>query len=77
MGFSVCQKSLFARLVDEGASSPATTTPSRFHLNSKGIPVVKSARLRFFFRKMGFFFRKISCGRDVHAAAPDFTGWSA
>jgi len=25
---------------------------------------------------MGFFFRKISYGRDVHAAAPDFSGCS-
>ena len=31
--FSDCQKRLFDSLVDGGASSPATATPSRFHLN--------------------------------------------
>ena len=30
---SACQKSLFDKLVDGRASSPATATPSRFHLN--------------------------------------------
>ena len=30
---SACQKSLFDKLVDGGASSPATPTPSRFCLS--------------------------------------------
>ena len=33
IGSFLLSKKFFDRRVDEGASSPATTTPSRFHLN--------------------------------------------
>jgi len=52
-------KKYFARLVDEGASSPATTTPSRFHWNplDSGREICKEA---ISLRKIGFFFGKIA-----------------
>ena len=65
---SDCQKSIFASLVDEGASSPATATPSRFHLNSSN-----SGRE---ICKVAISLWEISCEVAVHAADFDFTGCS-
>jgi len=63
----------FDRLVDGGASSPATATPSRFHWNplDSGREICKEAILP---PKNGIFLRKNRPVRDVHAAAHDFTG---
>ena len=69
-------KKYFARLVDEGASSPATTTPSRFHWNplDSGREICKEA---IFPSKNGIFLWENRPVRDVHAAAHDFTGLPA
>ena len=65
-------KKFFDRLADGGASSPATTTPTRFHLNpaDSGREICKET---IFLLENGIFRQKNRCGRDVHAAAPDCT----
>jgi len=50
---------IFDSLVGGEASSPATATPPVF-TGIFQIPVVKSARKRFYLRKMGFFYEKIA-----------------
>ena len=57
---SACQKSLFDKLVDGGASSPATATPTSFCLKSFEISGRKTARKRFLLWKMGFSGAKIA-----------------
>ena len=62
---SACQKSLFDKLVDGGASSPATATPSRFHVNpsDSGREICKvaifSPENRIFLRKNQLRARRI------------------
>jgi len=56
---SDCQKSLFDSLVDEGASSPATTTPSTLFSRARRAQL-KSARKRFFLQKIEFSSGKIA-----------------
>ena len=74
-GLSLSKKD-FDRLVDGGASSPATATPSRFHLNpsDSGREICKEA---IFSSENKFSYAKISPERDVLAAALDFFGRSA
>ena len=50
-GDTACQKRLFDKLVDGGASSPATTTPTTICLNCSAIPVTNCAGKRFFFQQ--------------------------
>ena len=57
---SACQKSLFDKLVDGEASSPATATLTSFRLKSYGFPAAKLARKRFLLWKMGFPGAKIA-----------------
>jgi len=69
-------KSIFDSLVDGGIRSPATATPSGFHLNpsDSGREICKEAISP---SENGIFLRGKRPVRDVHAAAHDFTGWSA
>jgi len=66
-------KKFFDRLADGEASSPATATPSGFHLNpsDSGREICKEA---IFPSKNGIFLWENRPVRDVHAAAHDFTG---
>jgi len=74
--FSVCQKRIFDRLADGGASSPAAATPIIFHLNpsDSGREICKET---IFLPGNEISLHKNRCGRDVHAAAPDSSGGSA
>jgi len=63
-------KKIFDRLVDGGASSPATTTPTRFYLKpmASGRKICKET---IFLPGNGISLQKNRCGRAVHAAATD------
>ena len=63
-------KKTFDRLVDGGASSPATTTPTRFYLKpmASGRKICKET---IFLPENGISLQKNRCGRAVHAAATD------
>jgi len=67
--FSLSKK-IFDRLVDGGASSPATTTPTRFYLKltASGRKICKET---IFLPGNGISLQKNRCGRAVHAAATD------
>ena len=52
-------KKVFDKLVDGGASSPATATPTSFCKKSFRFPGAKTARKRFLLWKMGFSAAKI------------------
>jgi len=62
-------KKIFNRLVDGGASSPATTTPTRFYL--KPTASSKICKGTIFLPENGISLQKNRCGRAVHAAATD------
>ena len=58
-------------MADGGASSPATTTPTGFHLK----PAVSGREIRketVFLPENGIFLQKNRCGRAVHAATTDW-----
>ena len=67
----------FCQAGGRGNKLPRHCHPYQILLKSFGFPGAKSARKRFFLRETGFPCEKISCGRDVHAAAPDFYGCTA
>ena len=60
----------YLSLVDGGASSPATTTPTRFYLKptASGRKICKET---IFLPGNGISLQKNRCGRAVHAAATD------